>query len=148
MADVFCAWCRTLIGQSPVDHSHGICRDCYQQMRGIPMLSESELDALPFGVIILDERGTVLAYNKAESDLSGRNRTEVVGRNFFTDVAPCTSVQAFQGGFREFCRGDEPSRTFRFTFHFPTGPIPVQIVFLRMGSEVAVAVQKAIGFPV
>jgi photoactive yellow protein len=134
----------TLIGQSAVEHSHGICRDCYQQMRGIPTLSEEELDELPFGVIILDELGTVLAYNRAEGDLSGRCRKEVVGKNFFTEVAPCTSVQGFRGGFREFCRSDEPSRTFRFTFHFQTGAIPVQIVFLRMGQEVAVVVRKAL----
>lgn len=142
MANVLCAWCGTLIGQSAAEHSHGICRTCNQQLRGLPELSETELDDLPFGVIILAEDGTVLTYNRAEGELSGRQPREVVGRNFFTEIAPCTSVQAFLGGFREFCRGDEPSKTFGFTFRFPGGPVRVQIVFLRKGLEVAVAVRK------
>ncbi|HEY3401712.1 MAG TPA: PAS domain-containing protein [Geothrix sp.] len=142
MADVLCAWCGALIGQSAAEHSHGICRTCSQQLRGLPELSETELDELPFGVIVLAEDGTVLTYNRAEGELAGRRPQEVVGHNFFTEVAPCTSVQAFLGGFREFCRGDEPSKTFKFTFRFPGGPVRVQIVFLRKGQEVAVAVRK------
>lgn len=142
MADVLCAWCGTLIGQSAVEHSHGICQACNRQLRGIPNLSETELDDLPFGVIVLAENGTVLAYNRAESELAGRQPEDVIGRNFFTEIAPCTSVQSFFGGFREFCQGDESSRTFRFTFRFPGGAVRVQIVFLRKGSEVAVAVRK------
>ena len=142
MADVICAWCQAVIGQSPVAHSHGICPPCYRQMRGIPDLSETELDLLPFGVIRLDAAGTVLAYNRAEGELAGRHPAEVVGRNFFREVAPCTSVQAFQGSFLAFLQGEEPSRAFRFTFHFPTGSVPVQIAFLRAGDGVNVVVKK------
>ena len=145
MADVLCAWCATLIGQSGVEHSHGVCRTCYRELRGIPDLSSAELDDLPFGVIVLAEDGTVLAYNRAESDLTGREPIRVIGRNFFTEIAPCTSVQAFLGAFREFCQGNEPSRTFQFTFHFPTGPVPVLIVFLHKGKDVTVAVRKYLG---
>jgi hypothetical protein len=27
---VFCAWCGAEIGKSTIEHSHGICGDCYQ----------------------------------------------------------------------------------------------------------------------
>ena len=142
MADVLCAWCGNRIGEGAVEHSHGICQACYRQLRGVPDLSEPDLDALPFGVIVLSEAGTVLAYNRAEEALAGRQARDVIGRNFFLEVAPCTSVQAFQGEFRSFCRGTEPSRTFQFTFRFPSGPVRVQIVFLRKGSGGVVAVRK------
>ncbi|HEV2844727.1 MAG TPA: hypothetical protein VG477_07765 [Thermoanaerobaculia bacterium] len=33
---------------------------------------EAELDQLPFGAIRLDREGTILSFNQAESDLSGR----------------------------------------------------------------------------
>ena len=142
MPAVICAWCGARIGESPVEHSHGICPSCDRQLRGVPDLSESELDALPFGVIVLSEDGTVLAYNRAESELAGRKPEEVVGRHFFTDVAPCTAVQDFQGEFQAFCAGEGASKTFRFTFRFPSGSVRVQILFLRKGGGAAVAVRK------
>ncbi|WP_257309130.1 PAS domain-containing protein [Geothrix fuzhouensis] len=145
MPNVLCAWCGALIGQSEAEDSHGICRTCYRDLRGIPDLSSTELDGLPFGVIVLAEHGTILAYNQAESRLAKREPLSVIGRNFFTEIAPCTSVQAFLGAFREFCHGNEPSRTFQFTFPFPDGPVRVVIVFLHKGKDVTVAVRKCLG---
>jgi photoactive yellow protein len=49
------------------------------------------LDALPFGVVAMAEDGTVTSYNLAESRLSGLTPANVVGRHFFTNVAPCTN---------------------------------------------------------
>jgi photoactive yellow protein len=48
-------------------------------------------DALPFGVVAMVPDGTVTAYNTAEAALSGLTPSRVVGRNFFTSVAPCTN---------------------------------------------------------
>ncbi len=142
MPEVMCAWCGARIRESPVEHSHGICPSCDRQLRGVPDLSESELDALPFGVIVLSVDGMVQAYNRAESELAGRHPDEVIGRNFFTEVAPCTAVQAFQGAFQLFCAGDGEPKTFRFTFRFPSGSVRVQILFLRKEGGAAVAVRK------
>ncbi len=50
-----------------------------------------ELDALAFGVIAMTLDGTVEAYNLAESKLAGLTPERVVGKNFFTNVAPCTN---------------------------------------------------------
>lgn len=52
---------------------------------------DAALDALPFGVIAMSEDGTVTSYNLAESRLSGMTRERVIGRNFFSSVAPCTN---------------------------------------------------------
>jgi photoactive yellow protein len=49
------------------------------------------LDALPFGVIGLTSDGTVTNYNTAESRLSGLTPAKVIGRHFFSAVAPCTN---------------------------------------------------------
>jgi photoactive yellow protein len=142
MADVLCAWCGAWIRTGGIDHSHGICPACARRLRGIPDLSEAELDELPFGVIVLAGDGTVLAYNRAEEELAGRRSRDVIGRNFFTEVAPCTSVKAFQGQFETFCQGSEPSRTFQFTFRFPAGPLKVQILFLHKAAGGLVVVRK------
>jgi photoactive yellow protein len=54
-------------------------------------MDDTALDALPFGVVAMSEAGTVTRYNLAESHLSGLTPAIVVGRNFFTSVAPCTN---------------------------------------------------------
>ena len=56
-------------------------------------LSPSEIDALPFGYIALAPDGTIRKYNRYEADLARRDPQDVLGRNFFTEVAPCTQVR-------------------------------------------------------
>ncbi len=51
-----------------------------------------DIDALPFGVIVVDRQGTILEYNAYESALTGFARERVLERNFFRDVAPCTAL--------------------------------------------------------
>ena len=59
-----------------------------------------QLDELPFGVVALALDGTVEAYNTFEARLAGLTPGRVIGRNFFTNVAPCTNnfmvAQRFQ----------------------------------------------------
>ena len=54
-------------------------------------MDDTALDALPFGVVAMSNDGTVTSYNLAESRLSGLTPANVVGRNFFSSVAPCTN---------------------------------------------------------
>jgi photoactive yellow protein len=49
------------------------------------------LDGLSFGVIGMTPDGTVTSYNSAESQLSGLSPANVIGRHFFSAVAPCTN---------------------------------------------------------
>ena len=50
-----------------------------------------ELDTLPFGVVAMALDGTVEHYNLAEGKLAGLKAERVIGKNFFTAVAPCTN---------------------------------------------------------
>jgi photoactive yellow protein len=52
---------------------------------------DAALDAIPFGVVAMAPDGTVTSYNMAESRLSGLTPAKVVGRHFFSAVAPCTN---------------------------------------------------------
>ncbi len=92
----------------------------------------AELDALPYGIIVVDSNGIVLEYNATEARATGFKRERVVGRNFFTDVAPCTQVHAFHGRFQEFVsRNDVTIEPFEFIFPFAKGPDRVSILFYR-----------------
>jgi photoactive yellow protein len=73
----------------------------FAELQEIEPLSDAELDALPFGAIKLDIEGTILSFNQHERERTGRVVSSTVGKNFFTDVAPCTNVQDFAGRFRK-----------------------------------------------
>lgn len=95
--------------------------------------SDAELDALPYGVIGLDEDGVILRYSLYESRFARIDRNQVIGRNFFTEVAPCTRTDAFEGRFRSFvAQGNEaPAERFEFVFDFAFGAQHVTVELLR-----------------
>lgn len=84
--------------------------------------TETELDKLPFGAIRLDKTGTILAFNQAEVELSGRRKENVLGKNFFTEVAPCTNVQEFAGRFREGVAAGRLHTVFPYVFDYKMDP--------------------------
>lgn len=51
--------------------------------------TDSELDALDFGVIGIDAKGIVRRYNSVESTAAGLSPQRVLGSALFTVVAPC-----------------------------------------------------------
>ena len=51
----------------------------------------AEIDSLSFGVVGMTLDGTVDVYNVAEGKLAGLTPARVIGKNFFTAVAPCTN---------------------------------------------------------
>ena len=58
----------------------------------VTTLSPAELDSLPFGVIRLDADGKVTFYSKTEAELSGYGDRRAIGRDFFTQMAPCLAT--------------------------------------------------------
>ncbi|WP_262339805.1 PAS domain-containing protein [Idiomarina sp. OT37-5b] len=64
-------------------------------------MNKEQLDKVAFGAIQLDANGNIIQYNAAEGDITGRDPSTVVGKNFFNDVAPCTNSPEFKGKFDE-----------------------------------------------
>jgi photoactive yellow protein len=58
----------------------------------IERLSPQQLDALPFGVVRLDAEGLVTFYSRTEGEQSGFRDRRAIGRQFFTQIAPCLST--------------------------------------------------------
>lgn len=92
------------------------------EIERIQSLGERELDRLPIGAIRLDKEGKILSYNQTEADLAGRRKEAVLGKNFFTDVAPCTNVQEFAGKFREGVRKGSLHTVFPYIFDYEMDP--------------------------
>ena len=96
-------------------------------LESLSRMSEDQLDALPFGAIRLDKDGKILSYNLSEAALTGRQKEKVIGRNFFTEVAPCTNVQTFAGRFREGMQKKELHAIFPYRFDFQMAPRDVTV---------------------
>jgi photoactive yellow protein len=92
---------------------------------------EAQLDNAPFGIIKVDDEGTVEFFNQYESDLSGMDPDEVTGRNFFTQVAPCTNNRLFRGRFKKGVRRGELDETFTYTYTYKMRPTLVDVHMFR-----------------
>ncbi|MGD0475415.1 MAG: PAS domain-containing protein [Candidatus Velthaea sp.] len=102
----------------------------------VQLLRNADLDSAPLGVIVVDRNGKILEYNAYERSLAHMGDRDVTGRNFFTDVAPCTAIRDFQGRFGEFLNSEETSiEPFEFIFAFPHGPERVSVVFVRLADD-------------
>lgn len=90
-------------------------------------MSEEELDNLAFGAIQLDRDGRILTYNAAESEITGRDPESVKGRNFFTEVAPCTDTEEFRGKFQAGVAEGRLNSLFEYVFDYHMSPTKVQV---------------------
>lgn len=85
------------------------------------VLTETELDTLPVGMIQLDTSGKVLKFNQTESALARVDKADAIGRSFFDEVAPCTKVQDFYGRFVEGVENRSLNTVFNYQFRFRDG---------------------------
>lgn len=88
------------------------------------------VDALDYGVIRMTTDGTVVAYNRWETALSGLSAGRVLGRNFFTEVAPCTNNYLVADRMR--AGGDLDARV-AYIFSVRMRPTAVTLRLLRSG---------------
>jgi photoactive yellow protein len=108
-------------------------------------VSFDKLDALPFGAIVVDLNGTIVAYNQYEARLARQDRDAVLGKNFFQDVAPCTAVRSFEGRMLTFASGKKTvGERFNYFFPFAHGPVDVTITFLKLREkdQILIAVER------
>lgn len=139
-----CVLCDRALGIDAARHSGpsiGFCPGCAGDLGIVPVenllhLGPEHYDTLPFGFITVDPDGNIVRFNAFETAYSGLREETVVGRNFFHDVAPCTSVREFEGRFREMIEGGaEGVARFRYVFRFAGGERLVQVSMTFISSE-------------
>jgi photoactive yellow protein len=96
-------------------------------LSAIERMTATELDALPYGAIQLDRDGRIIQFNAYESRLANLTQSEVLGKLFFSEVAPCTQVQEFYGRFQKGIQAQELDENFKFHFAFRQNPRDVVI---------------------
>lgn len=118
-----CAWCARVIRHGSAPAEHGICPACSAlevPIETLTLVPAETFDRLPFGIIRLTGDGRVESYNSTEAERARRSPDEVIGKHFFTEVAPCTNVRAFAGRLEAMrVRGEPASERFGFVFRLP-----------------------------
>jgi photoactive yellow protein len=82
---------------------------------------------LPFGAVLLDRQGKILKYNQAEGLIAGRNPADVMGKAFFTDIAPCAKGKRFYGEFLRFASTGALNVMLDYEFDYKMKPVRVRI---------------------
>ena len=85
-----------------------------------------------FGILELDPWGTVI-FSKLEGEFAGA--ADVVGRNFFSEVATFLNVAEFRQRFETFHSNLEPSTSFMFNCDYEDGAVPVKVLLARLGED-------------
>lgn len=102
---------------------------------GLSSLDRARADSMPFGIVQVDDGGRILLYNRYESDLAGIAPTSAEGRNFFTQVAPCTNNGLFFGTFKKGVAAGQLNVTFPYTFTYRMKPTNVRVHLYRDGAS-------------
>ena len=94
-------------------------------------MGDKEIDKLAFVAIKVDAEGKILQYNAAEGEITGRDPKEVIGKNFFTEVAPCTNRPEFYGKFKEGVSKGELNTLFEYVFDYKMKPTKVKVHMMK-----------------
>ena len=92
---------------------------------------EPVYNSLPFGVVQMSSDGTVLAYNKTESEIAGVAPENAKGKHFFTEVAPCTNNFMVA----EKYTSPELDEELDYMFTYITQPMKVRLRLLKSASH-------------
>jgi photoactive yellow protein len=87
---------------------------------------------LPFGLLELDAAGTVIRYSPAAEQNAPAHSQDIVGRNFFTEVAPCEQVNEVKSRFLAFMAFGDAVQKFSITCPGEDESVKIQIMLARV----------------
>jgi photoactive yellow protein len=97
----------------------------------LPHMTREEIDALPYGVIKIEDSGVIQLYNRTQSDFAGYKPREVEGKNFFTELAVCTNNDIFLGTFKKGVTQNDLNVLFNYSFTYKISPTNVRVHMYR-----------------
>ena len=88
-----------------------------------------------FGLLELDLQGTVI-FSKLEGDEKLATAADLVGRNFFSEVATFLNVAEFRRHFETFDNNPRSgSSSFMFNCDYEDGAVPVKVLLARLRED-------------
>ncbi len=104
----------------------------------LSVLTEAQINELPYGVVRLDLEGRVLQYNATEGLITDRNPDAMLGLHFFSEVAPCTQGSHFHQRFYEALEQGAVNVIFEYIFDHQMQPTKVKVHLIRRVEEPSV----------
>ena len=98
-----------------------------QDLDNILSREPQRAEYLPFGAVLLDRSGKIVKYNKAEGLIAGRSPEEMMGKDFFNEIAPCAKGKRFHGEFLKFHRSGQINVMFDYKFAYKGANVGVKI---------------------
>ena len=109
--------------------------------KALEALDNDAYDELDFGLIKMDRKGNVLAYNKWEAQLAANNQEAVIGKNFFTQIAPCTNNFMVSEKYGLFQGQLDETMDYVFTYRIKPTPVRLRLLAHESSSNQYLAVQ-------
>lgn len=93
-----------------------------------------QLTDIPYGLIELDTVGTVIRYSPA-SEKRSPEMPNIVGQNFFNEVAPFAEVKELKGRFLSFMAFGDAIERFTVKVPFEQQNVKIQILLARITEQ-------------
>jgi PAS domain-containing protein len=87
------------------------------------------------GLVELDSQGTIIFFKWSGEEKLSQSQSDLVGRNFFSEVAPFDNVSELREYFDSFDRSSSPTNSFLFNCRYPDGSERVSILLARLGEN-------------
>ncbi len=101
-------------------------------LKDLAILSDEEIDLLPYGVVGLSAAGIVEVYNQRKSYLAGLPAHSVLGEHFFSSTAQCMNNYMVAQRFEDEAELDV---LLDYVLTFRMRPTPVQLRLLKSSSD-------------
>lgn len=105
-------------------------------------LDDDALDALPFGVVCLDQDNRVVRMNRTESEKSGIQRWRALGRDYFADVAPGPTNRSLAETVAAFATGKAEATQVHHVFHRRAGDDETDIELRRERGHLYLVIRR------
>lgn len=96
-------------------------------LNNLGSLTREQADKCPYGIVKVDPTGKILLYNHYEASLAGVAPSAAEGKNFFTEIAPCTNNKLVMGRFKKGLEAGELDVEFNYTFTYKMKPTNVKL---------------------
>jgi hypothetical protein len=100
-------------------------------MNLVPVLKSSDLG----GLFELDSEGTVFYSKLRKNKLLFDTESDMVGCNFFDEVAAFENVNDFKQRFKYFVKSSDSMENFNFDFRDEEMVVPVRVMLVRVGES-------------
>src|SRR5918912_2136673 len=95
-------------------------------------MNNATLSTIPFGLFELDSAGTVIHYSAATEKERDASADDIVGRDFFREIAPAPELKELKSRFLRFMTFGDAVERFSSSFPLEGDIIKVQIALARV----------------